>query len=391
MKRIGLFLGAQPCSGGTFQYNLSMLDAVASLPKKQFQVVVAYLNPLWRDYLKPYSMEEIKLPFSLPVRAWGKLLRACNLPVNRWQKTSKHLHPVIGTMAAQNCDLWIFPSQDDWSYRANVPALAAIHDLMHRYEGHFPEVSANGEYEKREKHYSHMCKWSQGILVDSQVGLQQVHEYYGVPPEQIFVLPYVPPRYINESTNHQASQNYKLPPKYIFYPAQFWEHKNHANLIKAIKLVKKNLSDIQLVLVGSPNNGYEKVLQLVNELNLQQNIHFMGYVPDQDMPYFYHRARAMVMPTFFGPTNIPQLEAFALGCPTATSNIYGIPQQVGDAALLFNPHSVEEIARCIYLLWTDDDLCQKLVQKGMLHTQKWGHKQFNRRLLEIIRQTTSLY
>ena len=390
MKRIGLFLGAEPCSGGTFQYNLSMLDAVASLPENRFRVVVGYLNPLWRDYLKPYSLEEIKLPYSLPVRTWGKILRACSLPVNWWRNTSKHLHPVVGTMAAQNCDLWIFPSQDDWSYRANVPALAAIHDLMHRYERRFPEVSAKGEFARREKHYSHMCKWSRGILVDSPVGLRQVHESYGVPREQIFVLPYVPPCYLYEETGHRAELHYKLPPKFIFYPAQFWEHKNHANLIRAIDLVKNLLSDIQLVLVGAPNNGYEKARQLVNELNLQHNVHFMGYVPDQDMPYFYHRARAMVMPTFFGPTNIPQLEAFALGCPTATSNIYGIPEQVGDAALLFDPHSVEEIARCIQLLWTDDDLFQNLVQKGILQTKKWGQKQFNRRLLEIIEQVTGL-
>ena len=87
------------------------------------------------------------------------------------------------------------------------------------------------------------------------------------------------------------------------------------------------------------------------------------------MPEFYRRARAMVMPTFFGPTNIPPLEAFALGCPVAVSNIYGIPEQVGDAALLFDPNSVEEIADCIERLWQDDALCASLISKGHARTE----------------------
>jgi len=53
----------------------------------------------------------------------------------------------------------------------------------------------------------------------------------------------------------------------------------------------------------------------------------------------------MIMPTFFGPTNIPPLEAIAVGCPVAVSNIYGMPHQLGDAALYFNPTRVEKWRR----------------------------------------------
>jgi glycosyltransferase involved in cell wall biosynthesis len=104
------------------------------------------------------------------------------------------------------------------------------------------------------------------------------------------------------------------------------------------------------------------------------------------MPGLYRAARALVMPTFFGPTNIPQLEAFALGCPVATSRIYGIPEQVGDAALLFDPSSVDEIYDAIEKLWTDDALCAGLAQKGREHEAKWGRPQFRSRLAEIVEQ-----
>ena len=94
----------------------------------------------------------------------------------------------------------------------------------------------------------------------------------------------------------------------------------------------------------------------------------------------------MMMPTFFGPTNIPPLEAFACGCPTAVSNIYGMPEQVGEAAILFNPLSVDEIANAMERLWIDDDLCSNLISKGYEKTKTWSQKQFAERLYDILMQ-----
>ena len=92
------------------------------------------------------------------------------------------------------------------------------------------------------------------------------------------------------------------------------------------------------------------------------------------------------MPTFFGPTNNPSLEAFVVGCPVAISGIYGIPEQVGDAALLFDPESIDEIAESIKRLWTDDELCAKLAEKGRHKAAIWGQEQFNNRFSEIVEQ-----
>jgi glycosyltransferase involved in cell wall biosynthesis len=166
-------------------------------------------------------------------------------------------------------------------------------------------------------------------------------------------------------------------------------HKNHGRLIEALDKVKKACPDISLVLVGSQDkNGYKEVRMLVNRLDLQENVIFMGYVPDGDMPEFYRRARALVMPTFFGPTNIPPLEAFSLGCPVAISGIYGMPEQVGDAAMLFDPESVEDIAGCMNRLWTDDELRERLVVKGKERVANWEQRHFNRRFNEIMDRVT---
>jgi len=353
MKRIGLLLSCTPDYGGTFQYCLNMLITVAGLPTDRYQAVVAYIDPVWEPYMKPCASLEI--------------------------------HKLELFSVVPPCDLWIFPAQESWDYQMNVPVLSTIHDLMHRYESHFAEVSENGIYEQREIQYSQICRWSDGILVDSETGRRHVHECYLYPLEKIYVLPYIPASYIHQ---HSASPDfnniYALPDKYLFYPAHSWPHKNHAGLFQAVAELQEELPDIHLLLTGSQKEGFERTMDLARELDIEDRVQFLGYVPDEDIPEMYRRARALVMPTFFGPTNIPPLEAFVLGCPVAISNIYGIPEQVGDAALLFDPYSPEEIAECVRKLWNDDSLCETLIAKGKKQAERWKMEDFRVRVQEII-------
>lgn len=387
MKRIGLFLNSPPHDGGTYQYNQVILEAITALDKNKYKIIVVYTNDLWERYLAQYdNICAVFICKTYYSRKMWYLARKIGLSIDLWRRYGAYIDPFANKIIKLQCDLWIFPSQDSFSYLLPVPALSTIHDLMHRYEK-FPEVLDNGEFEHRELHYYNMCKWVKGILVDSEIGRQQVAQCYDKNLDNVFVLPFIAPKYIydyNNSNDSEIVEKYNLPNKYIFYPAQFWKHKNHENLIKSIHKVKSQISDIQLVLVGSKKNGYESAQDLVKSLNLESNIHFLGYVPDNDMPVLYSKARAMIMPTFFGPTNIPPLEGFASGCPVAISNRYGMPEQVKDAALLFNPDSIEEISEIIIRLWTDDSLCFELIQRGFARDKEWGQPEFNKRLEEII-------
>lgn len=385
MKKIGLFLEAEPVGGGVFQYSQAVIEAISSLPKDKFCVVVFYTSKSWQRHLSEYKLITVLVDKGFLGSAIAYIWRKFGFPTGMWRKICRYFYHMAKAMINEGCDLWVFPSQDAASYQIPVPALTSIHDLMHRYERQFPEVSAKGEYRLRELHYKNICKWTKGILVDSEVGKRHVMESYSLAAERIHVLPYIAPAYMYSYHNAASfDSRYQLPEKFIFYPAQFWEHKNHNKLIDAVGRLKQDLPDLKLVLVGSKKNGYESALKTVQEQGLSENIFFLGYVPDTDMPELYRRARALVMPTFFGPTNIPPLEAFVAGCPVAISGIYGIPEQVGDAALLFHPESIGEIAESIKRLWTDDELCAELAEKGRRKAAMWGQKQFNNRLREII-------
>ena len=390
MKRIGVVLTAGP-GGGSFQYSQTILEAALALPRNRYRVVAAYLDPLWLAQLDD-AATAITLNDSRWNRGLNRAGHLTRLPMSAWRRSAALLDSNIRALRSAGCDLWACPNHDRYAFRSGLPTLGTVHDLMHRYEPSFPEVSDDGEFERREFHFRETCRWSRGVLVDSEVGKQQLLESYAIAEDRVFVLPYIAPPYIRALSSADDStldSRYDLPAKFFFYPAQFYRHKNHRALIEAISLMKDGHPDVRLVLVGArERNGYDEVRALVAAKGLTDNVLFMGFVPDSDMPGFYRRARALVMPTFFGPTNIPPLEAFALGCPVATSSIYGVPAQLGDAALLFDPKSIEEIHDCLVRLWRDDSLCAVLAERGRARSRAWGPEQFAARFGEIVGRLT---
>jgi glycosyltransferase involved in cell wall biosynthesis len=386
MKKIGLFLGASQDGGGAFQYSQTIAEAVACLPRDEFQVVIVYLFDEWKEHIKEYDLPHKKVNIGVLGRAIGKAWRLMRLPLEGWRNVGHLFQPLARELNRQGCDLWIFPAQDAWAYRVSVHALVSILDLMHRYEKRFPEVSEGGMYEQRERHYSEICRWARGILVDSRVGKQQVIESYGADPNKIYVLPYVPPKHVYKGNQGEVSHSsYRLPDKFLFYPGHFWEHKNHKGLVRAIDRLKGKYPDLRVLFAGSKNYEYEPTRKLVEELGLLHHVLFLGYVPARNMAELYRRARGLIMPTFFGPTNIPPLEANALGCPVAVSRVYGMMEQLQDGAIYFDPASVEDIAKAIEKIWIDDELCFALRERGFSRAGEWNQVQFNRTLCEIVK------
>ncbi|MDB5037068.1 MAG: mannosyltransferase [Bacteriovoracaceae bacterium] len=384
VHKIGVLLDFPPSGGGTFQYNQSILDALAALPHAQFKIFVVYTSELWIEKLKAYDFSKIYVRKNFTGKALWKIWHLRRLSISVWRKILRRAIAVEKCLESLACDLWIFPSQDSMVYRFTGKGVATIHDLMHRYEGHFPENSENGEYERREYHYKNICRYAEAILVDSRMGAAHVIESYSVSENRIFVLPYTPPKYIFENAADLDLSKRKLPEKFIFYPSQFWEHKNHSRLLDAAKKLKTNGIPIHLVFSGSKNEIFEKLTKYARDLGLQDQVYFMGHISDLEMASFYKKARALMMPTFFGPTNIPPLEAFAIGCPVAVSKIYGMPEQLGDAALYFDPGSIDEISEIMRRLWTDDRLCKDLSERGKIKSTEWHQSHFNKKLCEIL-------
>ena len=118
-----------------------------------------------------------------------------------------------------------------------------------------------------------------------------------------------------------------LPSRFVFYPAQFWPHKNHLRLIDAFRRVVAQEPDLKLVLTGKKRDEYRTVMRAVEDAGLKQNVQHLGYIDQADLQAIYHLATALVMPSLFESVSIPIYEAFQAGTPVAASGICRYPSR----------------------------------------------------------------
>jgi glycosyltransferase involved in cell wall biosynthesis len=193
-------------------------------------------------------------------------------------------------------------------------------------------------------------------------------QYYGVNPDNVSVVPFPVPSFPSEDQricSCDIREKYEIRGDFLLYPAQFWPHKNHINLLIALDLLKRKRGlAIQMVFTGSDQGNAGHVLGQINELRLHDQVRMLGFVPREDLRALYSKAFALTFVSFFGPDNLPPLEAFALGCPVIASRVSGAEEQLGDAALLFNPTDPEDLAAAIFSISHDHNLRARLIQNG---------------------------
>jgi glycosyltransferase involved in cell wall biosynthesis len=138
--------------------------------------------------------------------------------------------------------------------------------------------------------------------------------------------------------------------------------------------------------VGSDKGNQAHVERAAKELGLDTCIHFLGFVSREDLVALYQNAFALAYVSWFGPENLPPLEAFALGCPVVASRIPGAEEQLGPAALFVAPENPEDIAAGIVKLHQDGSLRDRLVAAGTVRARQWTAKDYAAGVLRAIDQ-----
>jgi glycosyltransferase involved in cell wall biosynthesis len=419
--RIGIVPFIKGSGGGIYQYSLNMLRALWELKIDGYDdefVVFAHkihrssvLSPnRWGWVVKPLY------PRSLKRMAEGAIELVIGEEYGfdilskvqyRLKQMTKQFDvdavlfqaDVRSWFLSHGVDLMLYPFPTSLSFETGIPYVMAIHDLQHRLQPEFPEVSSKGRWEWREYLFRNGARYATLLLADSEVGKEDILNFYGpygATPDRVKVLPFLPASYLTvdvpESERQRVRTTYCLPERYLFYPAQFWPHKNHARLVQALEYLKRTKGlEIPVVFCGSYQGEireqyFRLVMNMARHCGVADLVHYLGYVPDEDMSGLYAAAVALVIPTCFGPTNIPILEAWAFGCPVLTSDIRGIREQVGDAAVLVDPRSVEAIAQGIYRLWIDERLRRTLANQGRQRLSSYNPDDYRRQLIKILEE-----
>jgi glycosyltransferase involved in cell wall biosynthesis len=275
-------------------------------------------------------------------------------------------------LVSRRIDLVYFLAPSDWARDLDeINYNTTVWDLCHRDDPEFPEVRWNRQFEVREKSYRAILPRATAVFVDSELGKKNVVHRYGIDEDRVHVMPFQAAAATRESTVtvYRSANNvrlkYNLNVPYVFYPAQFWAHKNHVYLLEGLRVLEQRYGlRVGAIFSGGDHGNLAYVRSCASKMNLDDRVRFVGFVDSEDMPELYQQSVALVMPSYFGPTNLPPLEAFELDVPTLYSDKAGLREQVGDAALLMDLSDPGSMADHLKMLVDDPQLRRRLVEAG---------------------------
>lgn len=242
------------------------------------------------------------------------------------------------------------------------PFVFTIHDLSHIY---CPEISSPLVRLYYATVMKRACRRASHILTVSDFTRKQIIDWSGVSPEKV----------LNagcgvDSTYQSDGASYGFPFPYFLSVSNRKRHKNEFRIVEAFGKAALD-PRIHLVFTGDP---VADLVRCIEEHHLRSRVDFVGVVPEARMPSLYRGAEALIFPSLYEGFGLPILEAMACGIPVVTANRTAMPEVAGDAALLVDPVSVEQIAKAMQLIVGDPALRQRLREKGRNRAAQfsWG-------------------
>jgi glycosyltransferase involved in cell wall biosynthesis len=173
------------------------------------------------------------------------------------------------------------------------------------------------------------------------------------------------------------------PDNFIMYTGSAFEHKNLERLISAFCLLKEQHEDLKLVLVGKREYHSKQLEKWIKRNTRTESVIFTGFIPDEELKWYYQNARAYVFPSLSEGFGLPGLEAMVHGCPVVSSNATCLPEVNGDAAEYFNPENIAEIAEAIDKVISSEALRKKLIAKGYENAKRFSWRKMATQTLQI--------
>ncbi|MBI5076760.1 glycosyltransferase family 4 protein [Candidatus Falkowbacteria bacterium] len=226
-------------------------------------------------------------------------------------------------------------------------------------------------------------RFADKIITVSNFSKRDLVETYKIPAEKIAVV------YNGYDESFYKITNYGLritDYKYILFIGRLEEKKNVARLVEAFGIFKrKHQADKhKLVLIGRPGFGFECVQKIIDEFGLQNVVIMLGWIEEKELSNYLNQADLFVFPSLFEGFGIPILQAMACGCPVICSNTTSLPEISGEAALMFDPQKVENIASRMEQVLLNPEVSESLREKGLRQVQNFSWRKCAEQTLEVI-------
>jgi glycosyltransferase involved in cell wall biosynthesis len=269
-----------------------------------------------------------------------------------------------------------------------TPSVLTFWDMQHEF---YPEFFADAEMRRRKALYRPSAEEAARVIVSSGFTRQTLVERYGIRAEKIEVIytGYGPEYRLIEDLDELAKikARYGLTEPFLYYPAAVWPHKNHKILLAAVRLlIDRHHFDGKLVLTGVATGSSGELAKEIARFGLSETVNVLGYLPYQELPYLYNLATMLVFPSLFEGFGIPVVEAMACGCPVICANVTSLPEVIGEAGVMFDPHAVKDVAEKIWSVWRDPAQQRRMREAGLERAKLFNWQETAVKTVEVYKK-----
>lgn len=263
--------------------------------------------------------------------------------------------------------------------------IVTIHDLAYEF---FPNEFLKKDLYKLQNWTLDAVARASHVIAVSNHTKQDVVKAFNLDPKSVHVVlnGFTPP--VPVATRQSPLINghdYRLVPyHYILYVGTLQPRKNITTLIYSFALFIKENPDYKLVIAGKKGWMYDEIFSLVKKLKVENNVHFVGFVSEQDKMYLFTKALCFVLPSLYEGFGFPLLEAFAASCPVISSNASSLPEVGGEAAIYFDPKQPNELLDRLRRVEKDLKLRHECVERGEMQVKKFSWEHCGEATLQIL-------
>ncbi len=260
----------------------------------------------------------------------------------------------------------------DWTEPpSRLPKVTTVHDLSFLKDAEYTAASVRQVHKKRLYWVAKECA---KVIAVSQATKNDLLNFLDLPSDRVEVV-YEGPTMTAPSTTSPSLiepilAKYGIKKPYFLVPGAGHPRKNIKRIIRAFE----SFSKYHLVIIGKPN---QSELALVKT---DSNIHFTGFVADNDLPYVFSQSELLLYPSLYEGFGLPILDAFTCSVPVITSSISSLPEVAGDAAILVDPASTEQIIDGIKTALKNPD---KLIALGHAQLESFSWKKTAKETLNV--------
>ncbi|GAC1380747.1 MAG: glycosyltransferase family 1 protein [Ktedonobacteraceae bacterium] len=276
---------------------------------------------------------------------------------------------------------------------ASCAGVVTLHDLAFL---RFPNVLPRSKRLYHRTFTVRSIRHAARVITVSESTKQDAIELIGMAGEQIqTVYPCIDKRFSNVPTEDEGQtfrQQQGLAGGYILYLGTLEPRKNITTLIEAYAQLRKRYARSEkLVLAGGKGWLYDSIFERVQQLGLEAEVLFPGFVADAEQTLWYRAAAAFVYPSLYEGFGIPVAEALACGVPVVTSNVSSLPEAGADIALSIDPHDVEAMAAALNTAITDQTLRQKCRTMALSVAQRFSAQMMVAQTIDVYEQAAAFH